>query len=351
MFLYKNINVLNYSEIKKEAARIKQEFSVLDYFQGLVKTGHLKYEGIIGKEYFFGFVEQRTGSIAVDNRSNVWYDHAAGLGGDIFRAVQVFENKTFVESVERLSGTSPIKSFIHKRPREDRQKVVVEKVTDISHGALISYIQGRGIDLADIKPFAKEVHWRNRGKRYFAIGFQNESGGWVLRSSIFKGNILEGGISIQIIGTPKSIKIFEGWFDFLSYLKLSGATDFKAIVLNSTANLSLRLMLETLKENQQVELFLDNDPTGEKYTNEFMKVAQLYQYCIETGKTTDWDLEALKGSRDKLGKLITCVGIEPLEVNKIMKVETGVTDQRCYYSNAEDLNEFLVGMNNNQAKQ
>jgi hypothetical protein len=137
MFLYKNINILNYSEIKKEVARIKQEYSVLDYFHGLVKLGYLKYEGIHGKEYFFGFLEQRTGSIAVDDRYNVWYDHAAGLGGDIFRAVQVFENKTFVQSVERLSGFIPVRSVIQKRPTEESQKIVVEKVSKISHDALI----------------------------------------------------------------------------------------------------------------------------------------------------------------------------------------------------------------------
>lgn len=341
MFLYKNVNILNYSEIKQKAARIKQEFSVLDYFQALVKSGYLKYEGIQGKEHFFGFLEQRTGSIAVDDRSNVWYDHAAGFGGDIFRAVQVFENKSFVESVERLSGAFPVKNFIQKRPSEKRQKIVVEKVSEISHDALINYIRGRGLELEDTKPFAKEVHWRNKGKRYFAIGFPNESGGWVLRSSIFKGNILGGGISIQILGKPGSIKIFEGWFDFLSYLKLSGDTDFKAIILNSTANLSLRLMLEILKEGQKVEIYLDNDPTGEAYTNEFMQVAQLYHFCLEAGLTTYWDLEALRGCRDKMGKLITSLEIKPSEVKNIWQVNTQVSDQRCHYSGFEDLNEFL----------
>lgn len=334
---------MNYSEIKQKAARIKQEFSVLDYFQGLVKSGCLKYEGVHGKEHFFGFLEQRTGSIAVDDRSNVWYDHAAGLGGDIFRAVQVFENKSFVESVDWLSGAFPVHNFIQKRPSEERQKIVVEKVSEISHDALINYIRGRGLDLEDIKPFAKEVHWRNKGKRYFAIGFPNESGGWVLRSSIFKGNILGGGISIQILGAFKSIKVFEGWFDFLSYLKLSGDTDFKAIILNSTANLSLRLMLDILKERQKVELYLDNDPTGEAYTNEFIKIGQLYHYCLEAGLTTDWDLEALRGRRDKLEKLINNLDIKPSEFKNICQVNTQVSDQRCHYSDSEDLNEFLVG--------
>ena len=71
----------------------------------------------------------------------------------------------------------------------------------------------------------------------------------------------DDGISIEILGKPDRTKIFEGWFDFLSYLKLSGSTDFKAIILNSTANLSLRLMLDILKERQNVELYLDNDAT------------------------------------------------------------------------------------------
>lgn len=214
MFLYKNVNILNYLEIKKEAARIKQEFPVLDYFHSLVTSGFLKFEGLRGKEYFFGFKEQRTGSIAVDDKANVWYDHAQGKGGDIFAAVREFENKTFFESVAILSGYFPEREIVPRHKSEIVQKIAVEKVSEISHDALIQYICGRGMDLQDIAPFGKEVHWQNKGKRYFAVGFPNESGGWVLRSSIFKGNILGGGISIQVLGTVKSIKVFEGWFDF-----------------------------------------------------------------------------------------------------------------------------------------
>ncbi|WP_332913274.1 toprim domain-containing protein [Algoriphagus boritolerans] len=185
------------------------------------------------------------------------------------------------------------------------------------------------------------MHWRNKGRRYFAVGFPNESGGWVLRSSIFKGNILGGGISIQVLGTVKSIKVFEGWFDFLSYLKLSGATDFKAIILNSIANLSMRLMLDSLKERQKVELYLDNDTTGERYTNSFMKIARLYQYCLQEGLSIDWDLTMLRGSRDKLCKQITNLKIEPSKEVEIWRVETEVTDQRGYYTGYEDLNDLI----------
>ena len=334
---------MNYSEVKQAAARIKQEFPVLDYFHSLVRSGFLKFEGIHGKEYFFGFLEQRTGSIAVDDKANVWYDHAAGKGGDVIAAVQEFENKTFFESVESLSGSVPVRKFVPRQKPEIAEKIVVEKVAEISHDALIQYIRGRGIDLQDIAPFGKEVHWRNKGKRYFAVGFPNESGGWVLRSSIFKGNILGGGTSIRILGTVKGIKVFEGWFDFLSYLKLSRATDFKAIILNSTANLSFRLILDVLEECEVVDLYLDNDVTGEKCTINFIRVAQLFRYCLQKGSPTDWDLEALRGSRDKIGILLSNMKIIPSEAMQIWKIQTNVSDQRCHFSGFEDVNAFLVG--------
>ncbi|MDP3471770.1 MAG: toprim domain-containing protein [Algoriphagus sp.] len=332
---------MNYSEVKQAATKIKQEFPVLDYFHSLVKSGFLKYEGLYGKEFFFGFLHQRTGSIAVDDKANVWFDHAAGKGGDIIAAVQEFENKSFFESVESLSGSVPKREFVPRQKPEIAQKIVVEKVSEISHDALIQYIRGRGIDLQDIASFGKEVHWRNKGKRYFAVGFPNQSGGWVLRSPIFKGNILGGGISIQILGTVKSIKIFEGWFDFLSYLKLSGATDFKAIILNSTANLNMRLILDILKEMQKVELYLDNDATGETYTNGFIKVAKLYHYCLQNGLTTDWDLQALRGGKDKIGRLLKYLKIEYAIAVKIWRIDVEVFDQRGYYTGFEDLNELI----------
>ncbi|WP_339867135.1 toprim domain-containing protein [uncultured Algoriphagus sp.] len=333
--------MLNYSRVKQEAERIKRDFPIVDYFQSLVSSGFLKYEGIQGKEYFFGFLTQRTGSIAVDANANVWYDHSEGRGGDIIEAVQVFEDKSFTESVQRLSDSPPEKIIIPKKKPVSASKIVVENVKEISHIALVNYIRERGLEPDEISQFAKEVHWRNKGKRYFAIGFPNESGGWVLRSSIFKGNILGGGISIEILGNPVSTKIFEGWFDFLSYLKLSAEWDFKAIILNSTANLTFRLMLDMLKERELIDLYLDNDVTGEKCTSNFIRVTQLYQYCRENGLETNWDLKALRGSRDKVGKLLFNLKVRPSEVNEIWRIQSGVTDQRSNYVGFVDVNAFL----------
>lgn len=333
----------NYPKIKREAERIKRDFSVLDYFHSLVGAGHLKYEGVQGKEYFFGFPDQRTGSISVDDRTNLWYDHSAGRGGDILQAVQIFENKTFFQAVEGFLSSSPIESTINRRKSEISHKIEVMRALEISHEALVNYARNRGLESEEISAFGKEVHWRNGDKRYFAIGFPNESGGWVLRSSVYKGNILGGGISVQTLGTPTRTKLFEGWFDFLSYLKLSKATNFKAIILNSTANLGFRLMLDILTETESVDLYLDNDTTGETYTKDFIRIAQLFRYCRQQGISTEWDLEGLKGSRDKFKQLLEGLGINEVKERDICQIQTDVSDQRSYYASFEDVNAFLVG--------
>lgn len=334
--------MFSYNKVKSEAERIKREYPLINYFNELVSSGFLKYEGIQGKEHFYGFLSQRTGSIAVDDQSNLWYDHSAGRGGDIIEAVQVFENMTFPQSVQRLAGSIPTSIITTKKKAQPASKIEIDSIANITHPALINYIQSRGIEPNEIKAFANEVHWKNKGKSYFAVGFLNESGGWVLRSSIFKGNILGGGISIQVLGKPKKIKVFEGWFDFLSYLTLSGASDFKGIILNSTANLSFRLMMDILNENKNIDLYLDNDATGEKYTNFFMKIAQLYHYCQENGLSIDWDFNGLKGSKDKLGMLISNLGIKPFEARQIFKIQPDVSDQRIHFKGFEDLNDYLI---------
>jgi hypothetical protein len=313
--------MFSYSEVKRETERIKRDFPILEYFHSLVNSGNLKYDGIQGKEHFFGFLSQRTGSIAVDERVNVWYDHAAGKGGDIIEAVQVFEKKSFPQAVQRLAGLPLKRIFVPKEKSKIVSKIEIESVSEISRLALVNYIRERGLEVDEVMPFAKEVHWSNKGRRYFAVGFPNDAGGWVLRSSIFKGNILRGGISTEIIGKPASIKIFEGWFDFLSYMKLFGST--------------------ILKENEEVDLYLDNDATGEKTTREFIVHSKIFRFCRQTNLSTDWPLNGLKGSRDRVAKLISVLGIMPDIAEKIWRLKTDVSDKRDCYAEFEDINACL----------
>src|SRR5690554_6787300 len=98
----------DYLALKRAATKIKNEVSILDYFFSLEKAGVLKFEGKIGKEHFFGFMDQRTGSISIGESTNLWFDHSSGQGGDIIKAVQVFENLSFFDAVEKLKANTPI---------------------------------------------------------------------------------------------------------------------------------------------------------------------------------------------------------------------------------------------------
>lgn len=122
-------------------------------------------------------------------------------------------------------------------PREDSPLRILS-VGEIRHPALIGYLRERGIDPAVAGALCREVHYAVGERRFFAIGFRNDAGGWELRSPQFKGS-----------SAPKSITtfdrhgdtalLFEGFFDLLSYLTLQHEPEPTAdtAVLNSVVNL------------------------------------------------------------------------------------------------------------------
>ena len=58
------------------------------------------------------------------------------------------------------------------------------EVRKLDSPILLSYLQGRGINLELAKRECNEVHFENNGKRYFAIGFRNMAGGYEKTSPI-----------------------------------------------------------------------------------------------------------------------------------------------------------------------
>ena len=105
------------------------------------------------------------------------------------------------------------------------------------------------------------THYAVGERRFFAIGFRNDAGGWELRSPQFKGS-----------SAPKSITtfdrhgdtalLFEGFFDLLSYLTLQHEATPTAdtAVLNSVVNLPRALPF--LARHTTIHAFLDNDEAG-----------------------------------------------------------------------------------------
>jgi hypothetical protein len=54
-------------------------------------------------------------------------------------------------------------------------------------------------------------------KKYFAVGFENNSGGYKLRNKYFKGSSSPKDVTQIRFSGAKGIAVFEGFFSFLSY--------------------------------------------------------------------------------------------------------------------------------------
>lgn len=266
---------INNQNFRAKAEKVKELQPVLNYFFELQQRGAVRFDGKKGKEYFFGYHHQRTGSIAVSDNKNLWFDHAEGVGGDVIAAVQQFEGKTYVESIERLLNLPTVARPVKEERDNQRNGTkleIVKELDRIAHPALVQYINSRGLEPNHLLYMAKEIHWEKEDKHFFGIGFKNDRGGYAVRSALFKLNMGPGGISNILVGAkPTDIKIFEGGFDLASFKRLYPKASYHAVLLNSVVHLTEDLMnkisLRAARLNMQVGLYLDNDHAGNTKTS------------------------------------------------------------------------------------
>jgi DNA primase len=253
--------------------------------------------------------EERTPSFKVSTSTTpeTWYDFGLGQGGTIIDLILEKYNCSISDALNMLSdfnfGITSTSNKIVNKPKPT-PKMELVKVEPIRHPALKQYLRSRGIHLSVATNFLEEVHYKMGTKQFFALGFKNEANGYELRSAFFKGCLSHKGISF-IAGQNKSkICLFEGCYDFLSYLML--IRQYKPIsdvlVLNST--IMLPKALEWLKNENydQIEIYFDNDATGEQATQKILDkypTAQpmnykyptsedLNDYLMRYGSTLNW---------------------------------------------------------------
>ena len=141
------------------------------------------------------------------------------------------------------------------------------------------------------------------GKNYFGIGFKNDSGGYEIRNKFAKICLGKKDIS-TIKNGSKSVKIFEGFFDFLSFKNIEKYLEKEPsdyIILNSVS--MIYKAQKSLEDYKNIELYFDNDEAGNRA------------------------VEILK--------------------NELNNAEDG----RVFYQNFKDLNEYLIQQTNEVQKQ
>lgn len=251
----------------QEAKTIK----LADYLQSL---GYLpvKQQGE-SLWYKSPFRQETEASFKVNMNRNLWFDYGLGRGGNIIAlASELYRSDNVPFLLNKIAEQTP-----HIRPvsfsfRQQASEPSFQQleVRELTHPALLRYLQERGIDTALAKSECKELHFTHNGKPYFAIGFPNVAGGYEVRNRFFKGCIAPKDIThIRLSGEPREkCIVFEGFMDYLSFLTLR-MRDCPAlpnldrqdyVILNSTANVSKAI--DVLHGYERIHCLLDNDEAG-----------------------------------------------------------------------------------------
>ncbi|MFH6964699.1 toprim domain-containing protein [Flavobacterium plurextorum] len=235
--------------------------------------------------YLSPFRVEKTASFKLNRTLNRFFDHGEQKGGNAIDFVIFKFGFSVSEALSYLDKFDSFFSFqkqIFESPVNVESNIKIEKVIEIQHLALIQYLKSRKILKFQNEYNLKEVHYTINDKKYFAISFENRSGGFELRSKYAKLCIGKKDVTL-ISNQSKIIRIFEGFFDYLSFMQISDDKKLEQsdyLILNSTALLIKNLV--HLKEYKKIELYLDNDHTGSKYT---AIILEQFPYSLDLRKT------------------------------------------------------------------
>ncbi len=234
--------------------------------------------------YLSPFRDEKTASFVVSRKLNKWHDlggAGAEKSGDLVDCVRLMFGGSVSDALKRLSADFPCVEA-HQKPRpprfaaKEQPKKSLELVTAerISKPALHCYLRDRGINPDIAKQYLKQVNFTvgNNPKTQYALGFANDVGGYEVRSSIFKGFVGTTKTLTSInLEAGRKVVVFEGFFDFLSFLTHQQIQDLKssAIILNSTTQDRKAKEILSSIPFEKAYFFLDNDVTGRK-TRDFL---------------------------------------------------------------------------------
>lgn len=98
-------------------------------------------------------------------------------------------------------------------------------------------------------------------KRYFAVAFGNESGGYEIRNPFFKGCVPPKDVTLLPVGSA-TCNVYEGFMDYLSARALGIGGKEDHLVLNSVSNVARAY--RHLDGYGRIKCYLDNDEAGRR---------------------------------------------------------------------------------------
>lgn len=265
------------------AEQVKDQVSMVDL---LARLGYAPAHRS-GKELFYSSMlrEENTPSLCVNEKLDVWFDHGgagrSGIkGGNVIDfGLAYWHPATFPEVLQKIGSLMAIpltevqtQDFREKRPRQQAARVPnyrIDAVRELgTHPAITRYLKSRGIWEAaqgSIKEIYYSIHsGPKQGRQFFSAGWQNDAGAWELRNRIgerdFKACLGRKAIS-SISGNPKSLSMFEGYMDYLSWRQDNPNNKDSIIVLNSVSLIDAAV--DKASPFATINAYFDRDKAGE----------------------------------------------------------------------------------------
>ena len=238
--------------------------------------------------YFSPFRDETNPSFHINESKNSWYDYGTGEGGSLFDFVCKFagisrgEVYDWLASFRHMVPESEYKAVIApilQRPQHSSKIVIDSASHTFTRTKLVEYAASRAVSKEILEKYCEEVIYHVEtapDRQFFAIGFKNNSDGYVLRSSFSKKCSCSDITTLDPSGlmtdktTGDKVLVFEGFMDFLSWM-----TDVKQLtpeydccILNSVTNIGKAL--PWIMQHSNIAAFMDNDQAGKDTLQKIM---------------------------------------------------------------------------------
>ncbi len=220
-----------------------KQFNTIKLEEVLQILGHLPTKQTAKEAWFLNpFANENHASFKINKNLNYWYLHSEGIGGNNIDFMKKYLNAS-IKEVLAWAEQQNFSSFQHQSNSNPKQEAlannyIIIEIIDIQHPALLEYLKSRKVE--NQTTYLKEIHYQINDKSYFGIGFKNDSGGFEIRNKYSKICLEKKDVSMIKNGS-ENLKIFEGFFDFLSFKNIEKSlSDEKSdyIILNSVSMIS-----------------------------------------------------------------------------------------------------------------
>ncbi|SUX46641.1 toprim domain-containing protein [Chryseobacterium indoltheticum] len=244
-----------------------KQFNTISLEEVLLSLGHLPTRQNEKEAWYLNpFASESQASFKLDKRLNAWYLHSEGVGGNNSDLMKKYLNASISEVL--IWAEAQNFSSFHQQNISNQKLEIIPKnyeiieIKNVQHPALLEYLKSRKVE--NQIDFLDEIHYRMNDKNYFGIGFKNDSSGYEIRNKYSKICLGKKDIS-TIKNSSNSLRVFEGFFDFLSFQNVETFLEKEPsdyIILNSVA--MIHNIKSSLGNYENIELYFDNDDAGNR---------------------------------------------------------------------------------------